>query len=508
MEAILTIDEFTKRTLISWSVETDHLIKKYLNPSFEERLNRLATIPGAMVNRLVEKLKHCGVSFRIPKSDIELRNRQQLWDERLRDGCGLFTDSEIRKTLENINLELRSVQTEGLIKCLRGHITLLSAICGSGKTLTMFVALQFLKWKYEGKMKAIIVAPNTVTGEYKKELLKFGNFLDLTIDDLSDESDFEVQCRIEFSKADILVLPLTKIHKFSKDIKTTFYRNNGENVLIIDEGHAIKNVNSRVSRSVQYIAPFSDRVIISSATPLPLGPKDVRGYLSTVTNPMPEEFYKNSIPDEDYSLLSGITFVSSESDLSYGEVEKIKVTYDSDEDLASIMKKEVMNELNDGKKAVIFCCTNSSMENIYRAFDGIGRTVLSGSFSVEDCENEILVCGRSPELQQKAINQFNNDPRCKILIANYRVGSTGLNLQHSGARLAFFAEITTNGADLFQSEYRIRRPYIFPEGGFRYVYAIPNDIKGKRRASRQFTKLESQQAVLDDIKLQTLRRKM
>ena len=506
MEAILTIDEFTKRTLISWPVEADHLIKKYLNPSFEERVNRLATIHGTMVNGLVEKLEQCGISFRIPKSDVELRNRQQLWDDRLRDGCAVFTDSEIRKTLENRNLELRSVQTEGLIKCLRGHITLLSAICGSGKTLTMFVALQFLKWKYEGKMKAIIVAKNTITSEYKKELLKFGSYLDLTIDDLSGESDFEVQRRLEFPQEDILVLPLSKIHKFSKEIKTTFQRNDGENVLIIDEGHAIKNVSSRVSRSVQYVAPYSDRVIISSATPLPLGPKDIRGYLSTVTTPMPEGFYKNSIPDEDYSLLSEITFVSSESDLSYGEVEKVKVTYDSDEDLASIMKKEVMKELDAGKKAVIFCCTNNSMESIYRTFDGVGRTVLSGSFSVEDCKNEILMCERSPELQQKAIRQFNHDPRCKILIANYRVGSTGLNLQHSGARLAFFAEITTNGAELFQSEYRIRRPYIFPEGGFRYVYAIPNDIKGKRRASRQFIKLENQQAVLDDIKLQTLRR--
>ncbi len=505
MEAVLQIDHITKATLISWSAETDELILRYLNPKIEERINRIASIPGAMVNGLVAKLKACGVKFKIPKENLELKERQDWWDDRLREGSSLFTDQEIVETLENIDLELRSIQTEALIKCLRGHITLLSAICGSGKTLTMFMAIQLLKWKFKKGLKAIIVAPNTVTSEYQKELVKFGSYLDLTIDDLSNEKDFEIKCRLEFSSADILVLPISKVHKFSDEIREMLKSVEGEGVLVVDEGHSIKNVTSRVSRHIQSIAPFSSRVIIMSATPLPLGAKDVRGYLSTVTSPLPEQFYKNGIPDRDYSLLSGITFVSGEDDLSYAEVEKVKVTYDSEEDLQRIMKKEVYSELEQGKKVVIFCSTNASMENIYNTFKGVGRTVLSGSFAVEDCENEILQCGRSSELQQKAISQFNGDKRCKILIANYRVGSTGLNLQHSGARLAFFAEITTNGADFFQSKYRIRRPYIFPEGGFRYVYAIPSDIRGKRRASRQFTKLESQQNVLEDIKLRSKR---
>jgi hypothetical protein len=81
-----------------------------------------------------------------------------------------------------------------------------------------------------------------------------------------------------------------------------------------------------------------------------------------------------------------------------------------------------------------------------------------------------------------------------------------VNLQYSGARLAFFFEISNNGADFFQARYRIRRPFVFPKDGFHYVYARNSDARRRRTEERQFAKLANQQALLSEIKRQTGRK--
>ncbi|MCO5113405.1 MAG: DEAD/DEAH box helicase [Bdellovibrionaceae bacterium] len=495
-------DEIEGASFLRWPPAADSAIKFAVNPPLEDFTLRLAKIESSMVGPLRDFLRGRGFGIRVPEEDVEYRQKKAEWADKLRYGCNEYTDLEILSYLESLGVDFRAIQEQGILLSLRNHITLLSAICGSGKTIIMLTVLQFLKDR--GGVRALILSPNTATGVYSREVRKFAKYFDLTIEDLSCASNHEIQCRFETTNCDIVVLPYSKVHSFTNELRAFTNRFHGrETVLLPDEAHALKNVKSRVSKSVRRVAPFFGRVILSTATPMPKGPKDVRGYLSLVSDPLPEQHYRNEIPPEDYQILEGMAFVSGEEDLSYAPVDKVKFTYRNQGELDSHLVAEISREIEAGRKAIIFCTTNAAISHVYNKFPEIGKAVLSGTYHTDDPNSSVLLLGRKPECQQKAIDQFNRNPECKLLIANYRVGSTGLNLQESGARIAFFYEITTNGADFYQSKFRIRRPYIFPEGGFRYIYAIPSELRLRRQATRQFAKLDSQQALLDELKLNT-----
>jgi hypothetical protein len=500
----LRYDDVEGVSFLSWSPAADSAVRFAVNPSIEEFARRVARVESSMVAPLRRFFSGRGFRVHVPEEDVAYRERKALWRDKLTYGCNDYTDVEILAYLEDLGIDLREIQEQGILLALRNYITLLSAICGSGKTIIMLAVLQFLKDR--GGVRAVVLSPNTATGVYAKEIRKFGRHFDLTVDDLSTASNREIQCRLESGNCDMLVLPFSKVHKFTNELRAYTERFQGiHRPLLADEGHMMKNVKSRISKSVRRVAPFFDRVIISTATPMPMGPKDVRGYLSTVSDPLPEKHYRNDIPHEDYRILEGMAFVSGEEDLVYAPVDRVRFTYRNQTELDSRLIAEVSPELEAGRKAIVFCNTNAALAHVFNSLPDVGRVVLSGSYHTEDPTSAELNSGRDPDYQQRAIDQFNNDDDCQLLIANYRVGSTGLNLQQSGARLAFFYEITTNGADFFQSKYRIRRPFIFPEGGFRYIYAIPSELRSRRRATRQFTKLDSQQSLLDELKRNTRR---
>lgn len=436
--------------------------------------------------------------------DIQIENpsehaRFTVWSQKLRTLRSEISDEEVFEFFRYLKIDFRDVQIRGLKRILKCHFALLSAGCGAGKTLLNLSAAQFKKNKAE-KVLVFVVAPSACAAEYIKELERFRGYFDLTMIDMCGLSSAEAKSQIKCADADIFIVSVDSIKQLSSTIQQKLSNFNGETLLIVEEGHSVKNVSSNRSKGVQEIAPLFDQVIVSTATPLPLGAKDLRGYIALVGLPQPEEAYTSGIPSHDYRLLEGVAFITDENDVPFAPLETSNIEYSDLEDLNNKIYDAVMEELEQNRKVVIFTSTNKALEAAYNLFNGIPRTVLSGSFYVEDIKSDGLQDGRKKDFQKKAINQFNNDPECRILIANYKVGSTGLNLQYSGARMAIYYEITNSGADLFQSKYRIRRPNVFPVGGFKYVYALPTDTRQRRTVNRQLLKLADQQTTLRDLK--------
>ena len=501
MSLEMSYDEFEDAYFLKWPVnlDLDGIINLLVNPSAAEKNARQIRVENSITKPLLSYLAKRGYVVKLKSKNYEYLKRKDAWCLKLEDGCAEYTEDELLKFLTNMGNDMRPVQEQGILLAFKNYLTLMSAICGSGKTLIILSIVQFLKNK-KG-CKAVILAPGPVTGEFLKELKKFSGSFNLTINNLADCSTFEARCRIEENNCDILIVPYSKVHKFKSEIREMAIKSeDSETILICDEGHFLKNVGTRVGKAVKSFAPFYNRVLVSTATPMPFGPCDIRGYLSLVSDPLPKKYYKNSIPTKDLAILQGITFVSGEEDLVYADVEKTKIEYKMQSDLDSALYEHVQNEIDGGGKAVVFCSTNRAMERIFSIFPKIDKRVLSGSFHTSREENGKLLEGRDKKKQDEAVDDFNTDSNCKLLIINYRVGSTGLNLQQSGASLAFYYEITNNGADFFQSKYRIRRPFIFPEGGFKFVYAIPASMKDRKRVNKQFTKLHEQQELLAELK--------
>lgn len=488
----------------NWPDQLDSLVTLILHPSVAELAKREIEIEALQVERLAQFLASKGCTVVQEISDTGKLARITDWSKKLHEKAKDFDDDLVTKMLAAMNIQFRDVQKGAIRKILASHMALVAKGCGAGKTLTSLSVVELLKRRHK-KVFAVVALPSACATEYGKELSKNRGAFTLTLDEALGTDTYENLCKVELSASDIIVVSIDSIHMYVDAIRERVGRFDGHAVLIVDEGHGIKNVLSRRSKAAQEIAPHFDRLIISTATPMPQGPKDIRGYLATVGLPQPVDLYKSGVPDRDMSLLEGITFVSDESDLPFAPVQKRVFDFSTETELVDMMRAQIQRELDAGRKALVFCASNRAVDLIYREFSGVGRTVLSGTYSVTDCSDERLIEERNVALQERAKEQFNHDPRCRLMIANYRVGSTGLNLQHSGARLVFFFEIPNSGADFFQSEYRVRRPMVFPDGDFEYIYAVPKDAKRRSRAQRQFEKLENQRTFLSQMKYQTRR---
>lgn len=482
-----------------WSDDCNDLFDLVLQPLPHQKATKQYETTQLRAFNLANYFRANGVEV-----DVEIKNpsehaRLTIWTQKLQTMRTDVTDADVQTFIEKLGISLRELQGRGIRRLLQSHFALLAAGCGAGKTLLNLSSAQFKKSK-NGKVLVYVIAPSACAGEYIKELERFRGYFDLTMVDTCGLSTKNAKAKILDGENDVVLVSVDSIVQLRDSIAARLQEFDGETLLIVEEGHSVKNVASKRSQGVQAIAPLFDQVIVSTATPLPLGPKDLRGYIGLVGLPQPEDAYSNGIPTQDYSLLKGVAFVTDEDDVPYAPLDTENIEFEDLQDLNNKISESVKAELAAGHKVVIFTSTNRALQDAYNIFQGIPRTVLSGSFFVDNSKGEQLSHGRSKDFQKKAINEFNHNPDCKVLIANYRVGSTGLNLQYSGARMAIFYEVTNSGADFFQSKYRIRRPNVFPNGGFKYVYAVPTDPDLRRTVNRQFLKLADQRATLRQLK--------
>ncbi|QDK41236.1 hypothetical protein DOM21_07150 [Bacteriovorax stolpii] len=485
----------------AWSDDCDELFDLVLQPLPQQKKMKCYQTTQLRAFNLISFFKKNNIDVEVVIEDPAEHARFTIWAEKLRCLRTNICDSEVEEFHKDLNIEFRALQKRGMKKILQSHFALVAIGCGGGKTLLNLGVIQFKKRK-SSRVLTFVTAPSACVSEYVKELNRFRGYFDLTMLDTSGMSSKDARLKISESDCDVILVSIDSINQLQSTIQQKIQDFNGETLLIVEEGHCVKNAASKRSQGLQLIAPLVDQVIVATATPLPLGAKDLRGYIALVGLPQPEEAYAGGIPAGDYALLRGVAFITDEEDVPFAPVESENIEFSDLEDLNSKILDSVISEIKDGHKVVIFTSTNKALQSAYNLFSGIPRTVLSGSFHVADSAHDELIKGSNKEQQKRAIEDFNHNPNCKVLIANYKVGSTGLNLQYSGARMAIFYEITNSGADLFQSRYRIRRPNVFPAGGFRYVYALPTNPKERKTVNRQFIKLAEQSSTLRDLKSQ------
>lgn len=482
-----------------WSDDCVPLIQTLLQPLPHQLAARVYETSQLRAFNLSSFLRANGVSVDVEIADPADHARFTIWSEKLKTPRSDISEAEIEAALSAMQITYRDLQIRGLKKILRSHFAILAARCGAGKTLMILTAAQFKKMR-RGRVLTIVVAPPSCAPEYARELNRYRGYFDLTMLNTCGMTSKKAETEILYTDADVVLVSVDSVARLKDAIAHKMQNFDGESMLVVEEGHSVKNTTSQRSIELQSLAPLFDCVIVSTATPLPLGPKDLRGYIGLVGLPQPEDAYSNGIPRKDYELLRGVAFVTDEDDVPYAPVTTEHIEFDDLEDLNARISHAVREELQRENKVVIFTATNAALQAAVDLFRDVPKTVLSGSFHMTDIYATELSSGSSKDDKTKAVDDFNKNPACRILIANFRVGSTGHNLQYSGARMAIFYEITNNGADLFQSKYRLRRPNVFPSGGFKYVYAIPNDPRKKRTVNRQFLKMADQESILKQIK--------
>lgn len=486
---------------ITWGEndQDSETISIYVNPTGEEAYSREKSISWGQYASLSGLFDDLKIKFLIDESIRSVGQLRTKWAKKIISKVPRDQVSKKTTILKRTRLALRKPQENALKSLFSNYLNLLAAVCGTGKTLIILLYADIIK-RATGRVKLFVVAPKSVCAEFDKELQRISEHTDLSMINLADLPTNMQGYALENSHADVIVLQLESVHKHTNRIREIVTKAKDSSILCVDEGHYIKNMGSLRFKAVDAIAPFFSNMLISTATPTPYDMSDLRAYLNTVYRSASREAYKYEIPVEDFAVIRDISFVSLEDDLEYGPLSESNIYFASNEDRFKQMEAIVRKEKSKGRKVLIFCATNETMKLSYDYLKKFSKMVLSGSYYTESPLAHELLPGNSKEFRQKAISIFNSADACDVLIANYKVGSTGLNLQHSGARLALFLEITNNGADFFQSRYRIRRPLVSLKLGFEYIYFINDTYKNRRNVTKQFAKLEQQMTLLENLR--------
>lgn len=252
------------------------------------------TLGSSAITKVAEKLeKEDGIVWSDEAKaflDEELTRRSAL------DAIALADDAEIDVSLNDITL--RPFQRKG-IKWLEanGYKGLLGDQMGLGKTPQAIAAIELLKKKF-GKVRALVVCPANLKTNWVREIMRFtGDRPYVFSKSAPDKYDMEQLLKGAYTyhiiNYDILGAK-TEHHKESKtaDGRTLLYDHKDRyvwaemfnlmpfDIVIMDEVHYIKNVDSNRSRATRTLV--SERFIGLTGTPVLNRPGELWAFLHMI----------------------------------------------------------------------------------------------------------------------------------------------------------------------------------------------------------------------------------
>lgn len=232
--------------------------KKYVRLSDNSYAPLDARQVQAMVDREVELLASAGKTGKLPLSQAgrvqELLS--QVPDAKVSVATKalfkkLATLSEIKqvKKPRTLRATLRPYQEEGLswLKFIHelGTGAILADDMGLGKTIQTIALLLLVKQERKA-LHALIVAPTSVVGNWKREIEKFAKSLSTTLWHGSNRHDFQH----ELAESNVII---TSYSLLRRDVE--MFKSLQLDYLILDEAQAIKNPQSATAHAAKQLSP-------------------------------------------------------------------------------------------------------------------------------------------------------------------------------------------------------------------------------------------------------------
>ena len=189
-------------------------------------------------------------------------------------------DDEKSEKLSNfinkyLDVNLRKYQYESALRLIKGNGGFEFSVPGSGKTIITYTAYSFLN-KVEKKInKLLIIGPkNAVYAWYDEYLVTFLNKPDFKdVSKLSSKVAKEYFMRSDKYLNEISFINFDKIKSALNHIKLFLEEN--KVMLVIDEGHKVKNPNAKVTQAAMDMAKFANIRVLLTGTPMPNGYEDL-----------------------------------------------------------------------------------------------------------------------------------------------------------------------------------------------------------------------------------------
>ena len=348
----------------------------------------------------------------------------------------------------SVNGKLRSFQRAGVEYLVRNKRAFLADDMGLGKTVQAIAAMEYLQ-----SYPVVVVCPATVKFNWLNELKKW----------IPHRS-----ASLIGSNADVIVMSYGEMAKYKTKAKT----------VVFDECHYLKNPKSKRTIEAERLAAKSDFVFMLSGTIVVNRARELMSQLKIMRQLHKfggEDYFikafcrKNSDLNQLQQMLRSTCMIRRlKSDVLAELPAKQRSIVEVDIDNRSEYNRVIKNNgidisslgqlrqiIADGKmrhgldwvkdfletdrKLVVFAHHRDIQRQIYKAIPNAVR--ITGDMTSEQ--------------RQRSVDEFTNNPDCRVIVCSLKAAGFGLNLQVASD--VFFFELGWTPAEMFQAEDRCHR---------------------------------------------------
>lgn len=410
----------------------------------------------------------------------------------------------------NMLIEPYDYQKEGIAYALEKKRCIMGDEMGLGKTAQAIGTMTA-----SGAFPALVICPASLKLNWQREFKKFGGVDAIILDDSNrnvwqnilrmKRKDGKPLCQVVITNYESLkkffVRRLNRQERFTLksiefDERVRLFRS-----VIIDESHKCKSNKTQQSKFVQGIAQGKEYVLELTGTPVVnnnmdllqqlniMGRLEEFGGYTKFVGRYCAGFNKSShlkelnfrlrkscffrrqkkdvltqLPDKTRSYL--VTDISNRREYNAAEHDVIKYLKDytnaDNEKILKALRGAIMVKMGILKQVSARGKVASAVEVIHNTIDG-GEKLIVFCFLKEvvaalksEFPDAVTVTGDDNDKQkQRAVDQFQENEACKLIILNYRSGGTGLTL--TAASNVLFVEFPWTYSDCCQAEDRAHR---------------------------------------------------
>ena len=410
----------------------------------------------------------------------------------------------------NLLVEPYDFQKEGIAYAIEHKRCIMGDEQGLGKTVEAIGVLTVTQ-----ALPALVICPASLKLNWQRELKKFGGLNAIILNDNNQRTwqrFFELKKADGRPCADVAIVNYESLKKFfvakirregrftlksvDFDARKDIFRS-----VIIDESHKCKNVQTQQSKFVQGIAAGKEYILELTGTPVVNNNEDLiqqlrimgrledfGGYAKFMARYCAGMNKSSHIKELNYYLRKYcffrrqkkdvltqlpaktrsylVTEIDNRKEYQAAERDIIKYLRDyqsaDDEKVQRTIRGAVMVKMGILKQISARGKVEGAKDIIHNIVDG-GQKLIVFCFLKEvvqalkqEFRHAVTVTGDdTTEQKQHAVDRFQNDEDCKLIILNYRSGGTGLTL--TAASNVLFVEFPWTAADCVQAEDRAHR---------------------------------------------------
>ena len=412
----------------------------------------------------------------------------------------------------NLLIEPYPYQREGIAYALQKKRCIMGDEQGLGKTIEAIGVLTATR-----AFPALVICPASLKINWQRELKKFGGLTGVILDDKNRNTwqrFWEIKKGDGKPCAEVFICNYESLRKFfvSKirregrftlksidfDERIRLFRS-----VIIDESHKCKTSSTQQSKFVQGIAMGKEYVLELTGTPVVNNNIDLiqqlnimgrlddfGGYTKFMARYCAGEHKSSHLKELNYLLRKNCfcrrlkkdvltqlpdktrSYLNVEIDnrKEYKEAERDIIKYlvkyqDADDDkIQRTIRGAIMVKMGLLKQISARGKVKGAIDIIHNTIDGEnGQKLIVFCYLKEvvqqlkqEFRDAVTVTGDdSPQAKQYAVDRFQNDERCRLIILNYKSGGVGLTL--TAASNVLFVEFPWTAADCSQAEDRAHR---------------------------------------------------